>query len=66
MHGCVSWVGWVIIIIITRMHYVQWPRGATCIAFLYIQKLSDQEATAQERYEEDKSIVGCSVVGKRD
>ena len=30
-------------------------------SFLFIQRLSDQVATAQERYEEDESIVGCSV-----
>ena len=50
----------------TRMHYVQWPRGATCIASctLYIQRLSDQVATAYAG--KNKSIVGCRVVGKRD
>ena len=34
--------------------------------FIYRDCQIDQVATAQERYGEDKSIVGCRVVGKRD
>ena len=36
------------LIIITRMHYVQWPRGATCIAYCIVIH-TYQVATAQER-----------------